>query len=250
LIAACAPPLWDLWGDVRQAADNYYYKKLFSTPITTNAIVEPNAATHSPVPDPTQNPAMSSASADDDMDSVEKIDAELARMERDWAETRSGPFPEGVRNAFEDLRAEQAKLDTEAARSANDVRHVTAAATTATITAPANAATTSTAIIPAPTDTATPAIYETTTTRGRLDRTSDARHVTVAPDPVQVQTEVKRAQTAILTPTEAQAELGTTTADSNHTKTTIEQRDHAEPTEDRDEKRERRAEERERRAEE
>jgi hypothetical protein len=63
------------------------------------------------------------------MDRVEKIDAKLARMEY-WAESRSEPFPEGVRNAIADLRASFDKQDTET--------------------------------IPA--DTATTAIYETTTT--------------------------------------------------------------------------------------
>jgi hypothetical protein len=70
---------------------------------------------------------------------LKKINAELAHMEWDWAETQSGPFLKGVQNTFKDLRAEQAKLDTEATRAVNDVQHVTATATTATITAPANA---------------------------------------------------------------------------------------------------------------
>jgi len=64
------------------------------------------------------------------MDTVEKIDAKLARMEEYWAESRSEPFPKGVRNAIADLRASFDKQDTET--------------------------------IPA--DTATTAIYETTTT--------------------------------------------------------------------------------------
>ena len=55
------------------------------------------------------------------MDSIEKIDSELTRMEQDWAETRAGPFPEGVRNAFEELRAEQVKQDTEAAQSVEPI---------------------------------------------------------------------------------------------------------------------------------
>jgi hypothetical protein len=51
LIAASAPPGWDQWGDVHQAAVNFYHKQLFSTaPITVNAIVEPTAATNIPPP--------------------------------------------------------------------------------------------------------------------------------------------------------------------------------------------------------
>ena len=115
---ATLQPLWNIWSDVRQVVEIFYYKQLYRTaPITVYAIVEPNAATPIPIPDPTQNPATSSASAYDDMDSIEKINAELARMERDWAETRARPFPEGIRNAFEELRVEQVKQDTEAAQS-------------------------------------------------------------------------------------------------------------------------------------
>jgi hypothetical protein len=144
---------WDSSSDTRQEAGNYYLKQQLRTaPIAVYAIVEPNTATHISIPNPMQNPATSSASAYDDMDSIEKIDAELARMERDWAENRAGPFPEGVRNAFEDLRAEQAKQDTKSAQAENDIRHVT---TTAAI---------STTTIPAPASTAIPATTTTTAT--------------------------------------------------------------------------------------
>ena len=94
---ATLQPLWNIWSDVCQIAENHYYKQLYRTaPITIYAIVKPNTATPIPIPNPTQNPATSSTGAYDDMDSIEKINAELAHMERDWAKTRAGPFPEGV----------------------------------------------------------------------------------------------------------------------------------------------------------
>ena len=45
-------------------------------------IVKPNAAIHIPIFKPTQNPAMSSASADDDMDSIEKPTQSLLAWSR------------------------------------------------------------------------------------------------------------------------------------------------------------------------
>ena len=44
----------------------------------------------------TKNTAMSSAPTEEDMNTVEKVDAQLARMEQNWAEMRSGSFPEGI----------------------------------------------------------------------------------------------------------------------------------------------------------
>ena len=41
---------------------------------------------------------------EEDMNTVEKGDAKLARMEY-WAESQSEPFPEGVQNAIAALRA-------------------------------------------------------------------------------------------------------------------------------------------------
>ena len=150
---ATPQPPWNIWTDLHQEAENYYCKQLFRTaPIAVHAIVEPNATADIAFTIPTStatDPATSSTLTDDDMDTVEKIEAKLAHMERDWAETRSGPFPEGVRNTFEDLRAEQVKQDLKAAQATNDIRHVT---TTAAITIPASA------------NTATPAIYITTAT--------------------------------------------------------------------------------------
>ena len=40
--------------------------------------------------------ATSPALTEDNMNTVEKVDVELLRMEKNWAETRSGPFPEGI----------------------------------------------------------------------------------------------------------------------------------------------------------
>ena len=98
---ATPQPLWNIWSDLRQTAENYYHKQLFRTaPIAVYAIVEPTTAT-SPTP------------TEDDMNTVKKVDAELLRMEKNWAETRSGPFPEGIRNAIADLRAALEKPDSE-----------------------------------------------------------------------------------------------------------------------------------------
>ena len=82
------------------------------------------------------NPA-TFALTEENMNTVEKIDTQLARMEQNWAETRSGPFPEGVRNAIAKLRASLEEQDTETipplqpADPAVAVRHV--ATTTITI---------------------------------------------------------------------------------------------------------------------
>jgi hypothetical protein len=100
------------------------------------------------------------------MNTVEKVDAKLLRMEQYWAESRSGPFPEGIQNAMADLRALLEKQDTETTPASElsdlavDVRHLT---TTTTTTA-----------IPGPANTAAPGIYETTTTPEQLDRVADA----------------------------------------------------------------------------
>jgi hypothetical protein len=76
-----------------------------------------------------ENTATSSALTEDDMNTVEKVDAKLARMEEYWAESRSEPFPEGVRNAIAALKA-SLERDTEIAPASEpsdlaDVRHVT-----------------------------------------------------------------------------------------------------------------------------
>ena len=225
LIAACAPPLWDLWGDVRQAADNYYYKHLFRTaPIAVYAIVEPTAATNNPPTMQTDTATVPAWIENDDCDTVAKVEAKLLRMQEHWAESRTGPFPESVRNAIAHLRASFEKRDTETAPApepldlAADVQHVS---TTTSLVTPANTATSTT------TTTTIPAIHETTTIPERVDQAPDVRHVT----PIPARSEV---------------ELTTTTTAT----TKIGKQDNAEPREDREEKRQRRAEEQERRAEE
>ena len=47
LKAAATPQLlWDIWSDLCQTAENYYYKQLFHTaPITVYMIIKPTAAT-------------------------------------------------------------------------------------------------------------------------------------------------------------------------------------------------------------
>lgn len=84
----------------------------------------------------TENTATSPELTEEDVNTVEKLDEKLARMEQHWAETQSGPFPEGVRNAIADLRV-SLERDTETAPTSEtaatperldqalDVRHVT-----------------------------------------------------------------------------------------------------------------------------
>ena len=86
LMAASAPPNWDQWGDVRQAADNYYCKQLFRTaPITVYAIVEPNATSNTAVP--AVLATVPTWLANDDCDTVAKVEAKLLRMQEYWAES-------------------------------------------------------------------------------------------------------------------------------------------------------------------
>jgi hypothetical protein len=64
----------------------------------------------------TENTATSTPQAtNDDIDTVEKADVGLLRMEQHWAESRSGPFPEGIRDAMAHLRAELERREVEAA---------------------------------------------------------------------------------------------------------------------------------------
>jgi hypothetical protein len=86
----------------------------------------------------TENTATSLALTEEDMNTVEKLDEKLACIEQHWAETQSGPFPEGVRNAIADLRA-SLERDTETAPTSElsdlaDVQHVTTTTTTTTTT--------------------------------------------------------------------------------------------------------------------
>jgi hypothetical protein len=103
--------------------------------------------------------ATSPAPTEDNMNTVIKVDAELLHMEKNWAETRLGLFPEGIQAALEkpDSETEPASEQFELAA---DIQHITATANT-------------TATIPTPANTATPAIYKTTTTTGTdLNNTS------------------------------------------------------------------------------
>jgi len=78
--------------DTTQTAQNFYIWQLYRniTPAPIYTVTEPPTTT-------------SPAITEDDMNTVEKIDTKLARMEQHWAKTRSGPFPEGVRNVIADL---------------------------------------------------------------------------------------------------------------------------------------------------
>ena len=114
LMAASAPPNWDQWGDVHQSAVNFYYKQLYSTaPIAINAIVKPTAATDIPPPMQTDPGTVPAWITNDDCDTVTKVEAKLLCMQEYWAESRTGPFPESVRNAIADLCASFEKRDME-----------------------------------------------------------------------------------------------------------------------------------------
>ena len=45
---------------------------------------------------PNKNPTTLSTWMEEDLNTIEKIDAQLACMELNWVETQSGPFPERV----------------------------------------------------------------------------------------------------------------------------------------------------------
>ena len=47
-----------------------------------------------------KNPATSPTLTEEDMNTVKRIDAQLACMEQNWMETQSGLFPEHVQNAI------------------------------------------------------------------------------------------------------------------------------------------------------
>jgi hypothetical protein len=146
----------------RKAAKNIRKHKETLSAIQTGPETKPAAIAATTTTPTHTNPAIF-ALTEENMNTVEKIDAQLARMERNWAKTRSGPFPERARNAIAKLRASLEEQDTETIPPSQpadlvvDVRHVT----TTTITT-----------LPAPTNTATPAIYETTTTIPAHNNTS------------------------------------------------------------------------------
>ena len=145
-------PLWDIWSDVRQVTEHYYYKKLFrAAPIAVHAIVEPNATSN--IAAPAVLATVPIWLSYDGCDTVTQVEAKLLQMEQYWAESRSEPFPESIRNAIASLRTSFGKRDVETAPASeqsdltSDIRY---ASTTTAISAHAN--------------TATPAIYITTAT--------------------------------------------------------------------------------------
>ena len=60
-----------------------------------------------------KNLAALPALTEEDLNTVEKIDAQLAHMEQNWAQTQSGPFPERAQNAIVRLRASLEEQHTE-----------------------------------------------------------------------------------------------------------------------------------------
>jgi len=121
-----------------------------STPTTTPTTTTP---AHT-------KPAALLALTEDDLNTVEKIDTQLARMELHWARTRSGPFPERARIALAKLRA-----------SLEEVPTLTSAATPTT---PSTTTTTTDSNTPASTETTTVAMAATAkpheTTRGDSEK--------------------------------------------------------------------------------
>ena len=161
----------DIWKNATRKARAHKKRAATHSAVTT-ATIPAAAAAVTTFSTATENTTTSPALMEEDMNTVKKLDEKLARMEQHWAETRSGPFPEGVRNAIADLRA-SLERDTETAPTSKqsdlaDVQHVT----------------TTTATISAPTSTATPTIYEITTTPERLDHVANTRHVIAQPPPI------------------------------------------------------------------
>ena len=60
-----------------------------------------------------RNPTISSTLTEEDLNTVEKIDAQLTHMEQNWAKTQSNPFPECAQNAIAKLRASLEEQDME-----------------------------------------------------------------------------------------------------------------------------------------
>jgi hypothetical protein len=165
----------DIW---RKAAKNLHKREEHVSGIRTGPETKPAAIA-----------ATTATPAYPILNTVAQCDARLLQMEFEWKLNRSGPFPDGIRTAIANLRAALVIREAEASQQATyetttttvSAPADTAAATiykttTATIPAPTNAATPTTTSTPA--NTAAPAAYGTTTTRERLDRVTDARHVT------------------------------------------------------------------------
>jgi hypothetical protein len=127
----------DIWKNAARKArarDKRAARPIANTAVNTSTTTTTTTTTS--LAAATDNPATSSALTEEDMNTVEKVDAKLARMEEYWAESRSEPFPEGVRNAIAALRASLEEQDTETTPTSElsdlavDVRHVTTTTTT------------------------------------------------------------------------------------------------------------------------
>jgi hypothetical protein len=70
------------------------------------------------------------------MNTVEKIDAQFARMEQNWAQTRSGPFPERARIALAKLRASLEEVPTPTSAATPTATSTTTTTTTPTAPVP------------------------------------------------------------------------------------------------------------------
>jgi hypothetical protein len=83
----------DIWKNAARKA-RAHDKHAATNPIANN--IGTTTTTTTPLAATNKNPTALSALTEADMNTVEKIDAQLARMEQNWAETQSGPFPEHV----------------------------------------------------------------------------------------------------------------------------------------------------------
>ena len=81
----------DIWKNAVRKA-RAHEKRTATRSAATTATIPAAAATVTTFSTATENTATSPALTEEDMNTVEK----LARMEQHWAETQSGPFPEGV----------------------------------------------------------------------------------------------------------------------------------------------------------
>ena len=89
----------DIW---RKAVDKLRKREEHVSGIRTGPETKP-AAVAATTATPTYTKPTTSALTEENMNTVEKIDTQLTRMELNWAQTRSGPFPERARNAIAKL---------------------------------------------------------------------------------------------------------------------------------------------------
>jgi hypothetical protein len=84
------------------------------TPIVVQPEVKPTLATaNTIIPAPTYMHPIASSNT------VEQLDIRLLAMEQNWAQTRTGPFPEKLRNMVGDLRDALAIREEETMREAD-----------------------------------------------------------------------------------------------------------------------------------